>query len=252
MDTGSWFDFSEQVVLVSGGAGGIGREIAKAFANAGAYVVIADLDADAAALVASEAGSGATSTVLDVCDANGAEALAERLWEQHGHVDVLVNTAAIYLRVAAVDLTEADFDRTMDINVKGTWLLSQSVGRRMIERGHGRIINYTSNAGNRGSSLQLAYNASKAAVISMTKSLAVEWGPTGVTVNAVAPGPTNTALMAPAFSDPALVEAFSQRIPQGVLTPSDVTVGPVLFLASSFAGSITGHTLYADGGMSAT
>jgi NAD(P)-dependent dehydrogenase (short-subunit alcohol dehydrogenase family) len=100
--------------------------------------------------------------------------------------------------------------------------------------------------------LQLAYNASKAAVISMTKSLAVEWGRTGVTVNSVAPGPTDTALMAPAFSDPALVESFSQRIPQGVLTPSDVTVGPVLFLASPMAGSITGHVLYADGGMSAT
>ncbi len=252
MDTDSWFDFSERVVLISGGAGAIGREISLAFARAGAQIVVADLDAEAAAKVAAEAGSDAISAALDVCDAEAAEALAEHLWEQHGHIDVLVNTAAVYIRVAAVDLTEADFDRTMDINVKGTWLLSQAVGRHMIERGYGRIINYTSNAGNRGSSLQLAYNASKAAVISMTKSLAVEWGRTGVTVNAVAPGPTNTALMAPAFSDPALVESFSQRIPQGVLTPSDVTVGPVLFLASPMAGSITGHVLYADGGMSAT
>jgi len=252
MDTDSWFDFSERVVLISGGAGAIGREISLAFARAGAQIVVADLDAEAAAKVAAEAGSDAISAALDVCDAEAAEALAEHLWEQHGHIDVLVNTAAVYIRVAAVDLTEADFDRTMDINVKGTWLLSQAVGRHMIERGYGRIINYTSNAGNRGSSLQLAYNASKAAVISMTKSLAVEWGRTGVTVNAVAPGPTNTALMAPAFSDTALVESFSQRIPQGVLTPSDVTVGPVLFLASPMAGSITGHVLYADGGMSAT
>jgi NAD(P)-dependent dehydrogenase (short-subunit alcohol dehydrogenase family) len=252
MNTDSWFDFSERVVLISGGAGAIGREISLAFARAGAQVVVADLDAEAAARVAAEAGSDAISAALDVCDAQAAEALAEHLWEQHGHIDVLVNTAAVYIRVAAVDLTEADFDRTMDINVKGTWLLSQAVGRHMIERGYGRIINYTSNAGNRGSSLQLAYNASKAAVISMTKSLAVEWGRTGVTVNSVAPGPTDTALMAPAFSDPALVESFSQRIPQGVLTPSDVTVGPVLFLASPMAGSITGHVLYADGGMSAT
>jgi len=252
MDTDSWFDFSDQVVLVGGGAGGIGREIAIAFAHAGAHVVVADVDGDAASVVAVDAGSGAVSTALDVCDANAVAALAEHLWEQHGHIDVLVNTAAVYVRVAAVDLTEADFDRTMDINVKGTWLLSQAVGRRMIERGYGRIVNYASNAGNRGSSLQLAYNASKAAVISMTKSLAVEWGRTGVTVNAVAPGPTDTALMAPAFGDPAIVESFSQRIPQGVLTSTDVTVGPVLFLASPMAVSITGHTLYADGGMSAT
>ena len=252
MDTDSWFDFSDQVVLISGGAGGIGRQITLAFARAGAHVVVADIDADAASKVAAQAGARAASAALDVCDVTAAEALAEQLWEQHGHIDVLVNAAAVYLRVAAIDLTEADFDRTMDINVKGTWLLSQTVGRRMIERGHGRIINYTSNAGSRGSSLQLAYNASKAAVISINKSLAGEWGRTGVTVNAVAPGPTDTALMAPAFSDPAIVESFSQRIPQGVLTPSDVTVGPVLFLASSMAGSITGHVLYADGGMSAT
>jgi NAD(P)-dependent dehydrogenase (short-subunit alcohol dehydrogenase family) len=128
MDTNSWFDFSEQVVLVSGGAGGIGREITLAFARAGAHVVVADLDLDAASLVATEAGSGAASTALDVCDAIAVEALAEQLWEQHGHVDVLVNTAAVYVRIATVDLSEADFDRTMNINVKGTWLLSQAVG----------------------------------------------------------------------------------------------------------------------------
>ena len=189
---------------------------------------------------------------------------------------MLVNAAAIYVRAPAVDLTEDEYDRTMDINVKGTWLLSQAVGRRMIERGSGRIINYSSNAGNRGSALQVAYNASKAAIDSITKTLAVEWGRTGVTVNAVAPGPTNTALMAPAFDNPGMIDAFSQRVPQGSLTSTDVTVGPphvaprlpvdvgagalkdqevahaVLFLASPMASSITGHTLYADGGMSAT
>ncbi|MDW3178959.1 MAG: SDR family oxidoreductase [Acidimicrobiia bacterium] len=252
MDTDAWFDFSEQVVLITGGAGGIGREVALAFAGAGAHVIVADLDGDAAAEVAAHAGDHATSAALDVCDATAVEQLTEHIWTEHGHIDVLVNTAAVYVRVAAADLSEADFDRTMAVNVKGTWLLSQQVGRHMAERGRGRIINYASNAGNRGSALQVAYNASKAAIISITKSLAVEWGRTGVTVNAVAPGPTNTALMAPAFSDPAIIEGFAQRIPQGVLTPSDVTVGPVLFLASPMANSITGHVLYADGGMSAT
>jgi 2-deoxy-D-gluconate 3-dehydrogenase len=140
----------------------------------------------------------------------------------------------------------------MAVNVRGTWLFSRAAGRHMVERGSGRIINYASNAGMRGSPLQLAYNASKAAVISMTKTLAVEWAKTGVTVNAVAPGPTDTELMAPAFSDPALVASFAERIPQGALTPADVTVGPVLFLASRQARWITGITLFADGGMSAT
>jgi NAD(P)-dependent dehydrogenase (short-subunit alcohol dehydrogenase family) len=251
MDTDSWFDFTDQVVVVAGGAGGIGREIVMAFAHHGAHVVIADVNASAAEHLADECGS-ASAVELDVRNGESVEAVTSAIWERYGHIDALVNTAAVYARVAAVDLTEAEFDRTMAINVKGTWLLSQAIGRHMIERGHGRIINYTSNAGNRGSALQLAYNASKAAVISMTKSLAVEWGRTGVTVNAVAPGPTDTPLMAPAFGDPALIEAFSQRIPQGTLTPADVTVGPVLFLASNMAAAITGHTLYADGGMSAT
>lgn len=251
MNTDAWFDFSDHVVVVSGGAGGIGREISRAFAHHGAHVVVADIDGGAAETVASEIGTASPAQV-DVRDANSVEALIAEACAEHGKVDVLVNTAAIYVRVPALELSEADYDRTMDINVKGTWLMSQAVARRMIERQSGRIINYTSNAGNRGSALQLAYNASKAAVISMTKSLAVEWGRTGVTVNAVAPGPTDTALMAPAFTDQALVESFAQRIPQGRLTPPDVTVGPVLFLASPLAGSITGHTLYADGGMSAT
>jgi NAD(P)-dependent dehydrogenase (short-subunit alcohol dehydrogenase family) len=251
MGTESWFDFEGQVVLVSGGAGAIGREVAAGFAKHGAHVGIIDVDGVAAKEVADGLGSG-ISAELDVRDAGAVEALVATAWDAHGRIDVLVNAAAIYVRAPAVDLTEDEYDRTMDINVKGTWLLSQAVGRRMIERGSGRIINYSSNAGNRGSALQVAYNASKAAIDSITKTLAVEWGRTGVTVNAVAPGPTNTALMAPAFDNPGMIDAFSQRVPQGSLTSTDVTVGPVLFLASPMASSITGHTLYADGGMSAT
>lgn len=251
MNTAAWFDFNGQVVVVCGGGGAIGRELAVAFSRHGATVVVADVDAASAEAVANEADTISAAEV-DVSNGTAVEDLIESTWQGHGKIDVLVNTAAIYLRMPSLELTEADFDRVMGINVKGTWLLCQAAGRRMIDRGRGRIINYSSNAGIRGSARQLAYNASKSAVISMTKSLAVEWARTGVTVNAVAPGPTDTALMAPAFTDPAVVEAFAQRIPQGALTTTDVTVGPVLFLASEMAGSITGHTLFADGGMSAT
>jgi NAD(P)-dependent dehydrogenase (short-subunit alcohol dehydrogenase family) len=251
MDTATWFDFSEQTAIVTGGAGGIGREIVRALARHGAHVVVADIDEAAATSVAAEAGAAAPAQI-DISDSAAVEALVAATWQEHGKLDIVVNAAAIYVREPALELTEADYDRTMAINVKGTWLVSQAAGRRMIERGSGRIINYTSNAGIRGSAMQLAYNASKAAVISMTKSLAVEWARTGVTVNAVAPGPTDTKLMTPAFQDPALVAGFADRIPQGALTSTDVTVGPVLFLASPLAGAITGHTLFADGGMSAT
>lgn len=250
MNPAAWFDFSDRVAVVTGGAGAIGAEVARGLAGCGARVIVADVDGQAADSVASGL-EGATGRAVDLTDGGAVRTMVSDVIADHGAIDVLVNVAAIYVRVPAIELAEADFDRTMAINVKGTWLATQAVGAHMIDNGYGRIVNYTSNAGIRGSSLQLAYNASKAAVISMTKSLAIEWSQTGVTVNAVAPGPTDTPLMTPAFDIPGTIEAFEQRIPIGRLTPVDVTVGPVLFLASPMADSITGHTLFADGGMSA-
>jgi NAD(P)-dependent dehydrogenase (short-subunit alcohol dehydrogenase family) len=122
----------------------------------------------------------------------------------------------------------------------------------MIARGRGRIVNYTSNAGIRGTAGQVAYNCSKAGVISITKSLAVEWARTGVAVNAVSPGPTDTPLMAEAFANTAFRDALASKIPAGGLTPVEATVLPVLFLASAEATRwVLGQTLFADGGMSA-
>jgi NAD(P)-dependent dehydrogenase (short-subunit alcohol dehydrogenase family) len=251
MDTSQWFDFESKTVVVTGGAGGIGREVARAFGDHGAHVVVTDLDGDAAVEVAASIDSG-EAAALDVTDSAAVDEFVASIVGRRGAIDILVNTPAITYRRTALELGVDEFDAIMNVNVRGTWLPCQAVGRHMVAAGRGRIVNYGSNAGLRGSALQLAYNASKAAVISMTKSLAVEWAKTGVTVNAVAPGPTKTALMESAFDDPATIASFAARIPQGELTPADVTVGPVLFLASDQAGSITGHTLFADGGMSAT
>ncbi len=252
----NWLDFKGQVALITGGGGAIGSKLALAFAERGADLVLAD--ADEAKLATTEAavkalGRQALVGTLDVRDGPAVEAFVARAWDRLGAIDVLVNTAAIYDRVPSVDLTEERFDRVMDINLKGTWLMCQAVGRRMVARGRGRIVNYTSNAGVRGTPSQLAYNISKAGVISLTRCLAVEWARTGVAVNAVSPGPTDTPLMAEAFANRAFREALSSRIPAGDMTPVDATVAPVLFLASAEASRwMLGQTLFADGGMSAT
>ena len=253
----NWLDFKGQVVLITGGAGAIGSQLALAFAGRGADVVL--VDTDKAKLAATQAaiealGRQALAGTLDVRDGAAVEAFVARAWNRFGAIDVLVNTAGIYDRGPSVDFTEERFDRVLDINLKGTWLMCQSVGRRMIVRGRGRIINYTSNAGVRGTPAQAAYNISKAGVISLTKCLAVEWAKTGVAVNAVSPGPTDTLLMtAQAFTSSTLRETFAPKIPIGDLTPVDATVVPVLFLASKVASRwVLGQVLFADGGMNAT
>ena len=252
----NWLDFRGQVVLITGGGGAIGNQLALAFGERGADLVLVDVDK--AKLAATQAAAEALGRqtlvgVLDVRDGAAVEAFVARAWDHFGAIDVLVNTAGIYDRGPSVDFTEERFDRVLDINLKGTWLMCQAVGRRMIARARGRIINYTSNAGIRGTAAQVAYNISKAGVISLTKSLAVEWAKTGVAVNAVSPGPTDTPLMAVAFTSSAFREAFAPRIPVGDLTPVDATIIPVLFLACSEASRwVLGQTLFADGGMNAT
>jgi NAD(P)-dependent dehydrogenase (short-subunit alcohol dehydrogenase family) len=250
------FDFRGQVVLITGGGGAIGNRLALAFAECGAHLVIVDADKEklATTQAAVEAlGRQTLVGMLDVRDGAAVEAFVAQAWNHFGAIDVLVNTAGIYDRGPSVEFTEDRFDRVMDINLKGTWLMCQAVGRRMIACARGRIINYTSNAGVRGTPTQVAYNISKAGVISLTRSLAVEWAKTGVAVNAVSPGPTDTPITAMAFTSSAFRETFAPRIPVGDLTPVDATIIPVLFLASKEASRwVLGQILFADGGMNAT
>jgi NAD(P)-dependent dehydrogenase (short-subunit alcohol dehydrogenase family) len=252
----NWLDFKGQVVLITGGGGAIGNQLAIAFAERGADLVLADTDK--AKLETTQAAVEALRRktlvgILDVRDGAAVEAFVARAWGHFGAIDVLVNTAAIYDRGPSVDYPEERFDRVLDINLKGTWLMCQAVGRRMIARARGRIVNYTSNAGIRGTPAQVAYNISKAGVISLTKCLAVEWAKTGVAVNAISPGPTDTPLMAEPFANTAFRDALASKIPAGGLTPVEATIIPVLFLASSEASRwVLGQTLFADGGFSAT
>ena len=250
------FDLTGQVALVTGGSRGIGRDLARALAACGATVlagVRSGSDSPEAAAVAWSADhSGSVAPVtLDVTDVAGTRAAVDRIVADHGRIDILVNNAGLGANHDAVDVTEADWDAMMAVNLKGLFFTSQAVGRHMIERGYGRIVNVSSQAGLVGIKRHAVYSASKGGVNLVTKVLALEWAPFGVTVNAIAPTWINTPGTAERLDDPAFLAGVLARIPVGrVGTTADVAAA-VVFLASRASSLITGVVLPVDGGWTA-
>jgi 2-dehydro-3-deoxy-D-gluconate 5-dehydrogenase len=174
---------------------------------------------------------------------------AIRAW---GRLDVLVNCAGITLRQPAVDFSEEQWDRIIAVNLKGTWLCCQAAGRVMIAQGHGRIINMASIGGLVGLPMSVAYCASKGAVVQLTRTLAVEWAPFGVTVNAIAPCTFETPMVQRVIdAEEAYRERVIARIPLGRMGKPEEIVGTVLYLASPASSMMTGHVLALDGGYTA-
>jgi NAD(P)-dependent dehydrogenase (short-subunit alcohol dehydrogenase family) len=249
------FDLTGQVALVTGAARGIGHATALALAAAGADVALGLRDARAGSdlVVAIEAlGRRSLPLQMDVTDRGQiASAVADAI-ARFGRIDILVNNAGLGPENAAEDVTEADFDLTCAVNLKGTFFVSQAVGRQMIRQGGGRIINLGSQAGLVALPGEAVYCMTKAAIAHLTRCLAVEWGRHGITVNAVAPTFIATPGTAPALDDPAFRADVLERIAalHRVGTPDDVT-GAIIFLASPAASLVTGHTLVIDGGWTA-
>ena len=244
------FGLDGRRALVTGSARGLGKAIALALGAAGAEVVGADIAREANQQVASAVGG--TAVTLDVSDQQAVEAAVERVSTHLGTIDVLVNSAGIGGRGTAADYPPDLLDRVIDVNVKGSLYMCQAVGRRMIERGRGSIINIASIGGLVGFPGSVGYQASKGGVVQMTRTLAVEWAPSGVRVNAVAPGHIGTPLVRRQWEvEPHLKEFFLTRTPMGRLgTPEDVA-GPVVFLAGDAAAMITGQVIAVDGGYTA-
>jgi len=236
--------------LVTGSASGLGRAVVLALAAAGAEVVGADIATEANRRVTSTVGG--TAVTLDVSDEVAVEAAVEGISSRLGAIDVLVNSAGIGGRGAAADYPPDLLERVLDVNVKGSLYMCQAVGRRMIEQGGGSIINIASIGGLVGFPGSVGYQTSKGGVVQMTRTLAVEWAPSGVRVNAVAPGHIGTALVRRQWEvEPHLKEFFLTRTPMGRLgTPADVA-GPVVFLAGDAAAMITGQVITVDGGYTA-
>ena len=248
------FRLDNQVALVTGASMGIGWGVAKALANAGAKVAVAARSVDELEQLAAEIraeGGQAQAFALDVRDVAQTGTVLEQVRHQFGRLDILVNNAGLGANHPAVDVTEADWDDMMAVNLKGLFFCCQAAGRIMLEQGYGRIINMSSQASVVGIRDHAVYCATKGGVNQLTRVLALEWSAQGVTVNAVAPTFIHTPGTAERLDNPDYLEGVLARLPIGkVGTITDVAAA-VIYLASPAGGMVSGTVLLVDGAWTA-
>ena len=242
-----------KVVIVTGGAKGIGRAYAEAFAASGARVVIADIDLEAADSLAAELqrqGRQAMAGKVDVAEAGSCQNLARDVWEKWQGIHVLVNNAAIYstlTRKSFMEISGEEWDRVLAVNVRGMLFCSQAVFPYMKQQQYGKIINISSSSIFKGSPHFLHYVTSKAGVVGFTRALAREVGTEGITVNAIAPGLTDSGANDQVSPAERFQKAIADRCIKRAEFPADLT-GTILFLASHHSDFMTGQLLNVDGG----
>ncbi len=248
------FDLSGKVAVITGGAGGLGREVACGLAEFGAGVVIADQDRQALTEVENRLeglGRRALALELDVTDRGSVERAADKVVQQYGKLDILVNAAGINIRRPVKDLSEDEWDKTIDINLKGTYLCCKIMGASMLRQNRGKIINFGSVSSVLGHPEHAAYAASKGGVLMFTKVLAMEWARNNINVNAIGPAYIETALTRDYLSVNGNYEKIARSIPMGRLGSPDDVVGAVIYLSSSASDFVTGSILMVDGGRTA-
>jgi NAD(P)-dependent dehydrogenase (short-subunit alcohol dehydrogenase family) len=247
-----------RIAIVTGGSSGIGRAIARMFAREGARLVVADLTEDVVeggeptcALIASEGGSGIFRRT-DITRSAEVEALVDAAVERFGRVDILVNNAAIHAPARLVETSEDDWDRVMDVNLKGAYLCARAAVRQMLRQtphgeARGRIVNISSQHGMISAPEDFAYGVSKAGIAYMTRQIAADYAADGIVCNAVAPGKIVTGKPGRA-NDARWIDYSNLRTPLPRLGTPDDVARAALFLASDEATYITGHNLMVDGG----
>ena len=235
------FDLDGRVALVTGASRGIGHDLALALQGAGATVVSGVRSGDAPT----------ESVPIDLRDVESIGAAVDAVVDRHGRIDILVNNAGVGTNHDALDATEEEWDELIDVNLKGLFFACQAAGRHMVPAGYGRIVNMSSQAGHVGIRRHAGYSASKGGVELLTKVLALEWGPHGVTVNTVAPTFVRTPGTAERLDRPEFLQDVLTRIPIGRVGTTSEVAAAVIFLASESAGLVNGTSLVVDGGWTA-
>ncbi|HOA71999.1 MAG TPA: glucose 1-dehydrogenase [Phycisphaerae bacterium] len=249
------FSLDGRTALVTGGSKGLGYAMARALARAGADVAIASRHVEelkaAAERLAAETKRRCEPIVCDVTRGDEVDGMVAEAIRRLRHIDVLVNNAGINIRNVTFDQTEEEFRRILDVNLVGLFLVGRAVGRHMVERGSGSVINLASMLGLVGLAGRPGYTASKGAVIQLTRTMALEWASRGVRVNALCPGPFLTEINTPVLNNPEANRFFIERIPLGRWGQPDELAGAVVFLASDASSFMTGASLVIDGGWTA-
>lgn len=248
---GDGWDFTGKRALICGASGGIGQACARLLAAAGARVFLSGTREEKLALLTGELialGAEAAHLALDLTAPGEPERLVTAAEAHLGGLDILVNAMGINRPQPALEVTAENWDAVLDINLRSLFFVCQAAGKRMVAQGHGRIVNISSQTGTVAIPLRAAYCASKAGVDQLTKELALEWAPLGVTVNAVAPTFVETPFVAEMFQDKAFKKYVLDSIPVGRMATPEEVGHAVLYLASDQAGMVTGHVLLVDGG----
>jgi 3-oxoacyl-[acyl-carrier protein] reductase len=243
----------DRVAIVTGGGSGLGAGIAKRFAAEGAAVVCADINEANAKTIAAGITEGQTKAIamaIDVTKYEDAERLTAETVKEFGQVDIIVNSAGIANHMPFLEAKPEDFQRIMRVNLEGTLYCAQHAARQMVKQGYGRVINVASVSGIRAGIGRTGYGTSKAAVIGLTRQMALELGPLGVTANAIGPGPVETPLTTVAHSD-VTRKAYLDLIPAGRYGEIEEMADAATFLAGEQAAYVNGQILYVDGGYTA-
>ncbi|MBO8173556.1 MAG: glucose 1-dehydrogenase [Bacillaceae bacterium] len=251
MTTNSLFDLSGKVAVVTGASKGIGKDVAVYLSESGADMVLIARDQQELESVADtieKRGRKALPIAYDLADVSGLDSITDRILRHYGHIDILFNNAGTNIPKPALDVTEEDWDTVLGLNLKSAFFMTQSVGRHMVSRKKGKIINMSSQMALVGYQNRSAYAASKAGLSQLTRQLAIEWAPYHINVNAVAPTFVETPLTRPMLENEAFRQEVINRIPLGRVGKTEDLFGAVLYLASEASDMVTGQTLVVDGG----